>query len=193
MISTVWEPTPDGVTLTGSIDSGDGTMSYLLTILNYKQAGVTLKKVDDANVGLKGAKFKLCKHNTSTWEVFDGYGEVNMGDTDQVVLENLTSGLYWLEEMEPPDGYVIISDDTYFNIAFDASGNMTVTLTDNTGTGPNPNSDASIEGTTITVRNHSGAALPNTGGIGTNLFHILGSILFTGAGILLTFLRRRLD
>ena len=48
-------------------------------------------------------------------------------------------------------------------------------------------SDVGLEDndTTIVVINHSGAALPSTGGPGTSLFMILGSILITGAGLLL--------
>ena len=38
---------------------------------------------------------------------------------------------------------------------------------------------------TVTVGNTPGAALPSTGGPGTRLFTILGSILILGAGVLL--------
>ena len=41
------------------------------------------------------------------------------------------------------------------------------------------------------VENEPGAALPNTGGPGTRLFTILGSIMILGAGVLL-WRRRRL-
>ena len=43
---------------------------------------------------------------------------------------------------------------------------------------------------TFTVENTPGAALPSTGGPGTRLFTILGSILIAGAGILLWRRRR---
>ena len=38
---------------------------------------------------------------------------------------------------------------------------------------------------TLTVTNNAGVALPNTGGPGTRLFTIIGSILALGAGLLL--------
>ncbi|MBQ9662305.1 MAG: LPXTG cell wall anchor domain-containing protein [Oscillospiraceae bacterium] len=43
----------------------------------------------------------------------------------------------------------------------------------------------------ILVKNTPGVALPNTGGPGTRIFTILGSILILGAGVLL-WRRRRL-
>ena len=43
----------------------------------------------------------------------------------------------------------------------------------------------------ITITNNPGVALPSTGGPGTRLFTILGSILILGAGVLL-WRRRRL-
>ena len=37
----------------------------------------------------------------------------------------------------------------------------------------------------ITVENNRGATLPETGGMGTTLFYIIGGLLVVGAGILL--------
>ena len=37
----------------------------------------------------------------------------------------------------------------------------------------------------VTVRNNQGATLPETGGMGTTLFYIIGGLLVVGAGILL--------
>ena len=45
--------------------------------------------------------------------------------------------------------------------------------------------DIPQESNTVGVRNSSGSTLPVTGGMGTTLFYILGSILFVGAAILL--------
>ena len=37
----------------------------------------------------------------------------------------------------------------------------------------------------VTVENNRGATLPETGGMGTTLFYIIGGLLVVGAGILL--------
>jgi LPXTG-motif cell wall-anchored protein len=56
---------------------------------------------------------------------------------------------------------------------------------------PNINEAQAAVNATFKVGNTAGAALPNTGGPGTRLFTILGSILILGAGVLL-WRRRRL-
>ena len=177
---------PAGVSLSGQAESGDerGTFSYELSVLNHSFVTVTLHKVDKNNQDLTGAKFRLCKYDTS-WKAVDGFGEIDMTDSSTVTFNNLAVGLYSLTEMKAPDGYVILDNDVYFSVGFDDSGKVKLTLTDETGTGPNTNNSASADGTTITVENTPGAALPNTGGPGTRLFRILGSILIAGAGVLL--------
>lgn len=37
----------------------------------------------------------------------------------------------------------------------------------------------------VTVENNQGATLPETGGMGTTLFYIIGGLLVVGAGVLL--------
>ncbi len=44
----------------------------------------------------------------------------------------------------------------------------------------------------VTIENTKGGALPSTGGIGTTIFYVLGSILVIGAGVLLV-TKRRMD
>ena len=42
----------------------------------------------------------------------------------------------------------------------------------------------------ITIVNQSGTELPSTGGMGTTIFYVLGSILVLGAGVLLVVKKR---
>ena len=42
----------------------------------------------------------------------------------------------------------------------------------------------------VVVENNSGAALPETGGIGTTIFYVVGAILVIGAGVILISRRR---
>jgi len=42
----------------------------------------------------------------------------------------------------------------------------------------------------ITVKNQAGTTLPETGGIGTTLFYVIGALLVVGAGVLLVTKKR---
>ena len=82
----------------------------------------------------------------------------------------LADGSYTLVESTTPDGY---------NTAEDY--NFTISGTDYT--------TANLEQST-TVTNNAGAVLPTTGGIGTTIFYVLGSLLVIGCGIVLVSRKR---
>ena len=42
----------------------------------------------------------------------------------------------------------------------------------------------------LTIANNAGATLPETGGIGTTLFYVIGALLVVGAGVLLVTKKR---
>ncbi|MBQ4176286.1 MAG: LPXTG cell wall anchor domain-containing protein, partial [Lachnospiraceae bacterium] len=161
---------------------------YTMTIRNYINASVTIRKVDDKGNNLLGAKFRLYKYGTS-WETVDGYSEIDLTSVNQITLNKLSVGRYSLEEIHAPDGYVILTKHIYFNIAQDGKAS----LTDESGTGGNSNAYASISaaGNTITVKNITGAALPSTGGTGTGMLYLLGITLIGLAGVGLVMKRRR--
>ena len=73
--------------------------------------------------------------------------------------------------------------------------NRKVILTKEDGSNGNHNSQASISQSAgvyiITVKNEPGAALPNTGGPGTNLIYLFGIMLTGLAGTGLVMKRRR--
>ena len=190
LIGTDQKPIPEGVTLTGPTEESGGSLSYEMEILNHRLADVTLKKVDNSNKPLAGARFKLCKYTTS-WEVVDGYEDIDMTQITSVTFVDLGVGRYRLTEMKAPDGYIVTCKDTYFTLDFGTGGNVRVTLTDEAGTGMNPNPDASVSGTTITVKNTPGTPLPMTGGTGTSLY-TLGGLALILAGALMFILKMRL-
>ena len=45
----------------------------------------------------------------------------------------------------------------------------------------------------VTIENQKGAELPETGGIGTSIFYVLGSLLVVGCGIVLISKRRMMN
>jgi len=185
---------PDGVALTSTTDAS-GKITYSINIPNTP-VPLKLVKQDNNKKNLIGAKFQLTTLNSSdVWEVVkdkDGrnvYDDIDMTSVYEFELSDLPAGRYRLEETHAPDGYLILTKYIYFMI----DTNRKVILTD--GSNGNHNSQASISQSAgvyiITVKNEPGAALPNTGGPGTRIFTILGSILILGVGVLL-WRRRRL-
>lgn len=190
LVGTDQQPIPEEASLTGPAEQPDGSLSYEMTIVNHRFADITLKKVDSSQAPLNGAKFKLCKYETS-WEVVEEYENIDMTDSATARLADLPIGWYRLTETGAPAGYIIRDNQVYFKIAFDERGNVTVTLTDETGTGPGTNPDASVSGTAITVRNTPGAPLPNTGGSGTLPYTFGGIMLIIASALMYSFKMRR--
>lgn len=96
-------------------------------------------------------------------------------ETGLINLQGLDSGTYYLFETEAPDGYNKLDSAVVINI--DANGTV------------KQNQQVMDDGF-IPVRNNSGTIMPTTGGIGTTIFYIVGSILLVGAGVLLVVRKR---
>ena len=98
-----------------------------------------------------------------------------------IVFSGLKPGQYTLEETVVPEGYNKADDITF-----------TITA-NNPLTGPSHWTSGNDNVTYITadnafyveIENRYGATLPSTGGIGTKLFYIFGSLLVVGSGVLL--------
>ena len=111
----------------------------------------------------------------------------------------LDDGTYKLREIVAPSGYNLLSSDITVVItatttngqtwtdgnASSALTKLAVTADGTAGTG---NTSTGIAG--ITVANNKGSTLPETGGMGTTIFYVVGAILVLGAGILLITRRR---
>ena len=105
----------------------------------------------------------LAKDTTITVVETDENGAAN--------FDGLEDGVYELIEVESPDGYNLLTTPTEVTIA---------------------GSDSQVASLTVTsiVGNNSGTQLPSTGGIGTTLFYVVGSVLVIGAAVLLISKRR---
>ena len=86
----------------------------------------------------------------------------------------LEDGDYKLREIAAPDGYNLLTADV----------NVTINGVNATTT------DLSSLTVTKNVENATGLQLPSTGGMGTTLFYVLGSVLLLGAVVLLVVRRR---
>lgn len=110
--------------------------------------------------------------------------EVITDTTGAAKFEGLDSGTYYLHETAAPAGYNMLAGDVPVTITaiYGEDGQITSSSATSTSNGQYQQ--------TQKVENNKGATLPETGGIGTTIFYVLGSILVLGAGILLVTKKR---
>lgn len=114
-------------------------------------------------------------------------------ETGILSFDGLTKGTYEIEEIIAPNGYNILTDKITVTIDYDAptaitDGNVAENATCTWKVGEGSSNMVNFDAAGIfvmDVENHTGAVLPSTGGIGTTIFYVLGSILLIGAGVLL--------
>lgn len=171
-------------------------------------------KYTGTDTPLDGAKFKLSRSTsendaisfvnvggTTTYKAAaaDAEGaltEITTDTSGRFTLRGLDAGTYYLIETAAPTDYnkldaaieVVISQDAGSHTGVDGSGTA---ITINYVRG-----DTLVNGTRVdevAVLNSKGAELPATGGIGTTIFYVLGSILVVGAVVLLVARKRMHD
>ena len=176
--------------------TGNGTINasntqYTVTYTNRAatQHVIIQKTGQDGTTPLSGAVFSLYteqgynadpKTASKTGLTSDGDGKIDLG--------RLANGKYYLEETSAPAGYNPLSAPVEITVT---SNGVTYNQSDSSlsQSGNGISYDPTTEAYTLTVTNNAGYELPHTGGPGTRLFKILGSILSIGAGALLV--RRR--
>ncbi|MDY5563715.1 MAG: SpaH/EbpB family LPXTG-anchored major pilin, partial [Candidatus Limivicinus sp.] len=96
------------------------------------------------------------------------------GENGKIEIDGLDADTYYLREVKAPAGYNKLKEDTQVVI--------TGATTD----------DGKLTYTTVVaeINNQSGTELPSTGGMGTTIFYVLGSILVVGAAVLLVTRKR---
>ena len=194
----------------GATDNTGKTPEDKVIVFTYE---LDTTKVDgqDNTKKLEGAEFKL--HNADNkWAIVDSNSKVTgWADTEEggstltsdaeglFKVIGLDNGTYYLKETKAPTGYNLLSKEitvvitaTTTNgqtwtdgVASSALTNLAVTADGTAGTG-----DTSTGIAGITVANNKGSTLPETGGMGTTIFYVVGAILVLGAGILLITRRR---
>lgn len=109
-------------------------------------------------------------------------------------IAGLDDGTYYLREIQAPNGYNLLENDVKLVITADTEngqdwagqpGQALTALNISVNDGAAQNGDLDTGIVNVTVENNRGATLPETGGMGTTLFYIIGGLLVVGAGILL--------
>ena len=155
-----------------SVLTGPTTTTYVWDFNIFKH--------DGDNAALAGATFALYTDKDCTNEMkfaANGTAVLTTTASGKITLVGLDSGVYYLKETAAPAGYNLLVDP--IKVTIDAEGNVyakddTTALTNNQ----------------VNVLNQSGDLLPETGGIGTQLFYILGGVLILAAIVLLVSKKR---
>ena len=180
------------------------------TIFTY---AIALKKVNNKGVALPGAVFEFPFYVKSTADATDGayiYAGTDPGtgltnrittpDSGVIVVKGVKAGKYEITEFKAPDGYNKLTDpvtveavktgkiSTNTTVYLDENGKIVDSKTNKT-IDVNVNID-NIAASSLVVVNKAGTELPSTGGMGTTIFYILGSILVVAAVVLLVTKKR---
>ena len=158
-----------------------------VVVFTYK---VIVNKVDQDNKPLSGAGFTLYKKDSSgNW---NAVGNEITGVTT-FTFSGLDDGDYKLSETTVPDGYNKASDVEFTVTAKHDEDSDAPKLTELKGTGSLEFTSNTTDGSlTTNVVNKKGSVLPSTGGMGTTILYVIGSILVLVAAILLI-TKKRMD
>ncbi len=173
-----------GIPIQSTDENGDPHIT--LTVTNTtKRVMLRLTKTDlSKSVQLAGATFLL--------EVVDAEGNLipaeisktaTTGDAGTLIFDNLKCGVrYRLTETEPPTGYFKIGEYIYFTIHEDGTVSVEESYY----------AEAGSTAYNLVVRNGMIVELPESGGIGTGMFYVIGlAFIATACGIYINHLRKR--
>ena len=148
---------------------------------------------DKEYISLTGAAFKLeKKDSTGTWTTVKEFTVDST--TTSFEFSGLDDGTYKLTETVTPDGYNTIDPIEFTISATHDTESATPTLDSLAGNATGDvitfTVDKSAGSLSADVVNKAGATLPETGGIGTTIFYVLGGVLMLGAVVLLVTKKR---
>lgn len=115
----------------------------------------------------------------------DGAWTAKVDDEGYLYFEDLGEGTWTITETKAPKGYNKIDAITVtISATYEADGKINWTVTANPG-GTITEVDEANACYILKVENHKGSTLPETGGIGTTLFYVIGGLLVVGASVTL--------
>ena len=157
------------------------TYTWDVDVFKYTKNGETEKP-------LAGAKFTLSKkadgtdpialvnegnnvYRVATKDDTNTVTEITTDSTGKFTIKGLDSDTYYLTETAAPAGYNKLADP------------ITIVIGENGVVNGTTDAPQGVE--EVKVLNQSGTELPSTGGMGTTIFYVVGSILLIGAAVLL--------
>ena len=157
------------------------------TVITYTTK-LTINKTDAQGTALLGAGFTLYKGTGETKTAIGA--EIKGEDLSTFVWSGLEAGTYVLVETTVPNGYNKAEDIT-FTITWEAPVEA-ITSGDEQATWTDDSDKISVVNGVFsgTVVNNTGALLPETGGIGTTIFYVVGGLLMAAALIVLVSKKR---
>lgn len=176
---------------TAWLSFGEGHESNEDSVTTYTY-GIDIVKTNSQNTLIDGAKFKIYDAATDGTEVAvvlmddnvtyrraraDEPGDNIVVEDGKVRVVGFDNGTYYLEETEAPDGYNKLTARQKFIIS---DGNLDATF----------NGDVYSTGSGVHVVNKTGSMLPETGGLGTLLFTVLGGGAALSTGVVLVTKKR---
>ncbi len=199
---------PNKVTITPKDKDDNDLPGKIEDTETIKTYALAIKKVDEKGTPLPGATFEF---PFAVTKVGDDYfvdasattqkSTLTTPDTGILLIKGVKAGTYSVTETGAPEGYNVLpgpisvkateTSATTTNVTkyIDANGNITDTETEIVVEYVNNN----IAADAVFVVNKAGAELPGTGGIGTTIFYVLGSLLVVGCGIVLISRKRMQD
>lgn len=138
------------------------------------------------------------------WTEFNG----RQGAGNQIILTSDEEGLfkvsgleddtYYLREIQAPTGYNLLEDDVQVVITattangqeWNGEADKALTGLTVTANGVNGTVDTNRGVASITIANNQGSTLPETGGMGTTVFYVVGGVIVAGVLVLLVAKRR---
>ena len=177
------------------------------TIFTY---AIALKKVNNKGKALPDAVFQFPFYVQSTADADGAYiyagttagegltNQITTPDSGVIIVKGVKTGSYEIKEVKAPAGYNKLtapvtveavktgSSSTHTTVYLDENGNTTTETT----TTEVKVELANIAATAVVVVNKAGTELPSTGGMGTTVFYVLGTVLVMGAVVLLVTKKR---
>ena len=149
------------------------TKTYQFDVLKYAAndteknplAGATFQLKDASNNVVKLVKVSDTQYRVANGDETGAVESFTTVSTGKIVIKGVDLDKYTLVETAAPAGYNTLKDPV--EVTVQASNALTVE-----------------------VPNASGTELPSTGGMGTTIFYVLGSILVLGAAVLLVTKKR---
>lgn len=168
-------------------DSKTGELAYTITIPNGRVKKVQILKVDVSNTNtvLPNAAFVLYQaedFDSATNAPRNDATPVAEGTTDAqgvLPLGDLAMGEYVLVETAAPDGYLLPGEP--ISLAVSDDGVTLIQAGNNEQATYNEETDIYQ----VQVWNTAGIELPNSGGMGSGLFSLVGALLVAGAALVL--------